>query len=217
MRNSERLRKLKNYIYENLCEGRKMKTPAPGGDITQFVYDEPKVYLGYFPSRSDRTEYAPEEAVNTAPSILIMPNGGYEKNQEEERFDRYSNIHRPKEMGQSLNVTMLFTVFQDGLRLPGFVDKAVETGEFDLSLIMEGSEDGLLTLMNWMDDAGDLLLSGKFIPETDLSVIEKSMEWGLYSDQKYIADRRPLFHGAYNITFKCHADEYNEEINNLIR
>ncbi len=217
MRTSERLRKLKEFVYENLCEGRVMKTPAPGGDITQIVRMEPRCFLGYYPTRPDKTEAMYEAGLNTAPSILIMPVGGYVKNQEEERFDRYSNVHRPKEMGQSLTVQVLFSAFQDDLRLPGFLD-AVESGEtYPMNLIREGTEDGLMTLLNWMDDFDDLLLSEKYVPGTDLSVIEKTMEYGMWSDQKFIKDDRPLYQGLCTLTFKCHADEYNREINDLLR
>ena len=34
MRTSERLRKLKQWIEKELCEGREMKAPAPDMDIT---------------------------------------------------------------------------------------------------------------------------------------------------------------------------------------
>lgn len=216
MRTSERLRKLKKYVYDNLCKGRQMKTPAKDGDFSRIVRAEPKCYLGFYPTRPDESYGAEEDALNTAPSILIMPCGGYVKNMEEQRFDRYNNIHRPKQMGQSLTVQVLFTVYEDGIRLPGFVDGA-ETGEYDMTLIREGTENGLMTLLNWMDDFDDLLLSAKFIPGTDLSLIEQEMKYETYSDQKYIKDDRPLYQGVSTVTFKCYAEEYNPEIENLLR
>ena len=38
-----------------------------------------------------------------------------------------------------------------------------------------------------------------------------------YTDQKFIADRRPAFIGITSLTFQCHADEYNQEIHDLLR
>lgn len=216
MRTSERLRKLRNYVYENLCRGREMKTPAQGGDFSKIVRAEPKCYLGFYPTRPDESYGADEDALNTAPSILIMPVGGYVKNMEEQRFDRYSNIHRPKSMGQSLTVQVLFTVYEDGIRLPGFIDTA-EAGKYDMSLVREGTENGIMTLLNWMDDFDDLILSSKFIPGTDLSLIEQEMRYETYSDQKYIKDDRPLYQGVSTVTFKCYADEFNPEIEGLLK
>ncbi len=213
MRTSERLRKLKEYIYENLCEGREMKTPAPGGDFTQIVRDEPKVYLGFFPTRADTNAYADEQALNTAPSILIMPVGGYQKRQEETRQE----IHRPESLGQAITVQFLFTVYEDGVRMSGFISALEEDPAYDMSLIKEGTENGLMTLVNWMDDLDDLLLADKFIPGTDMTVIEKSMEYGLYSDGKYLKDDRPLFQGICTVTFGCHTNEYSASIEDMLR
>lgn len=215
MRTTERLRKLREFVYENLCRGREMKTPAPDGDVTQIVRQEPGCYLGFYPTRPDLSQYANAEALNTAPSILLMPGGGEWKNQEEQRFDRYNNVHRPKSMGQSLVIQAIFTVYEDGVRLPGFIDNPDE--ELDMSLLREGTDEGLMTLMNWMDDYNDLLLDNKFIPGTDMFVNESSMDYQMYTDQKYINDTRPLYHGICTVTFQCHADEYNEKIQSLLK
>ncbi len=216
MLTTERLKKLQVFVYKNLCQGRQMKTPAKDGDMGTILRDEPKCYVGYYPMRPDTSGFENSEAINTAPSILILPSGGYVKNQEEQRFDRYNNVHRPKSMGQSLTIQVLFTVYEDGVRLPGFIDK-IEKGEFDISLIREGTDEGLSVLLNWMDEFNSLLLNTKFIPETDMFVNDSQSDYGLWSDQKFIQDTRPLYHGICGVTFQCHADEYNPEIENLLK
>lgn len=217
MRTTARLDKLQEWTYQNVCKGRLMKTPANGMNVTQIVKAEPKCYVGYFPMRADETSWAEEDPANTAPSILILPVQSYVKYMEEKRFDRYNHVSRPDELGQGLNVQVLFTVYEDGVREPGFIQKAERTGEIDLTLIREGTREGLYTLLNWMDDFKEKLLGARFIPGTDLFLDEANMTYGLYSDQKYINDKRPLYYGFVNVAFQCYAVEaLNEDIERLL-
>ena len=207
MRTSERLRGLKQWTAKTLCKGRKMKAPSPDMDLTKIIYKEPSCYIGWAPSRLDKGEYV-TEAGQVCPGILIMPNPSYGKYTEEKRFDRYSNIHRPQEMGQHLSVSILFSVYEPGVRLPGFVESVGENGEgTDMSLLLEGTEQGLFTLLDWMDDCMAALIGQKMIPHTDLAVEEDSITYGLYTDQNYVVDRRPIYYGFINLSFLCYAEE----------
>lgn len=218
MRTSERLRGLKNWTEQNLCKGREMKAPAPNMDIGQIVRQEPRCYLAWAPSRMDSSGRLREDPVNVVPGIIIMPNQSYTKYMEEKRFDRYSNIHRPPDLGGHLSVSMLFMVYEPGVRLKGFVDSVGEKGQgLDMSLIVEGTEQGLMTLMNWMDDCMEKLLGQRMIPKTDLFVDEATMTYGLYTDQSYVVDRRPVYYGFVNVVFGCYAEqEPNETINSML-
>lgn len=217
MRTTARLDKLKEWTYENVCKGRLMKTPASGQNVTVLEKAEPKVYVGYFPMRADETAWAEVDPLYTAPSILILPTLSYVKYMEEKRFDRYNKVHRPNDLGQGLNVQVLFTVYEDGVREPGFITKAEETGEIDMTLIREGTREGLYQLLNWMDDFKEKLLGAQFIPGTDLFLDEANMTYGLYSDQKFINDKRPIYYGFVNVAFQCYAEAaINEEIKNLL-
>lgn len=217
MRTVERLRKLQRWTYDTVCRGREMKTPAPNMDVRQIARQEPKVFLAYQPMRPDDSNFTGEiDPLNVSPGIIIAPTFGYLKYMEEQRFDRYNDVHRPKEMGQSLCCQVLFFVYEDGIRLPGFVESA-NSGAYDMSLMAEGTQDGLETLLNWMDDFKDALLSQKTIPDTDMFLNEAECQYGLYSDQKFVADRRPAFIGMVTVTFQCHADEYNDEVTKLLR
>ena len=216
MRTVERLRKFQQWTYDTVCRGREMKTPAPNMDVRKIVRQEPKVFLGFAPMRPDESPTGDIDPLNVAPGIIIAPTFGYLKYMEEQRFDRYNDVHRPKEMGQSLSAQVLFFVYEDGVRLPGFIESA-KTGEYDMKKMREGTQDGLETLLNWMDDFKDALLSAKSIPDTDMFLNEAQAQYGLYSDQKFIADRRPVFIGMVTITFQCHADEFNDEVTKLLR
>ncbi len=207
MRTTERLRGLKKWTYENFCKGREMKAPPPNLDLTKIVRKEPGCYIGWAPSRLSKGEFV-TEAGTVCPGILIMPNQAYVKYTEEKRFDRYNNIHRPQEMGQHLSVSILFSVYEPGTRLPGFIDSAGENGEgMDMSLILEGTEQGLMTLMNWMDDFKIKLLEQKHIPKTDLYVVGESITYSMYTDQNYVVDKRPIFYGFVNADFLCYVEE----------
>lgn len=207
MRTSERLRKLKRWVEIELCEGREMKAPAPDMDITKIIRQEPRCYLAWQPSRPDSTGMMNVDPFNVCPGIIIMPRIAHAKYTEEKRFDRFNNVHRSQELGQNLNVDILFSVYEPGVRLPGFVESAQSAEGLDMRLLMEGTEQGLFTLMDWMDDCIQKLLGQKFIPETDLFVNEATMAYSLYSDQNYVVDKRPIYYGFVTVTFNCHADE----------
>lgn len=208
MRSTERLRGLKAWTYENLCKGREMKAPAEGMDLTKIVRKEPKCFLGWAPSRLNENGQLQTEASTICPGILIMPNQAYAKYTEEKRFDRYSGIHRAQEMGQHLSVSMLFSVYEPGTRLPGFIQSAGENGQgMDLTRLLEGTEQGVMALLNWMDDCMTGLLGRKMIPGTDLYVEDDSITYSLYTDQNYVVDKRPIYYGFVNASFICYAEE----------
>ena len=218
MRFTERLQGLKNWTIEELCKGRIMKAPAENMDISVIKRQEPTCYLAWAPSRLDKTGIPKEIPLSTVPGILIMPNQAYAKYMEEKRFDRYNGIHRPQEMGQNLAVSILFSVYEPGIRLPGFIGSVGEKGQgLDTTLILEGTEQGLFTLMNWMDDCMDKLLSTKIIPKTDLFLQDETVTYSLYTDQSYVVDRRPIYYGFVNAVFNCYADDgINPEIEKLL-
>ena len=102
------------------------------------------------------------------------------------------------------------TFEQNMLRLEQIV-RAMERGdvalEESLKLFQEGTEQGLMTLLNWMDDCIEKLLGQKFIPHTDLFLNEASMVYSLYTDQSFIVDKRPIYYGFVNAEFSCYANE----------
>lgn len=218
MLTTERLLGLKKWITKELCEGRELKAPAPNMNIAEIVRQEPRCYLAWAPSRMDSSGHLRPDPDSVVPSIIVMPNQSYAKYMEEQRFDRYNNIHRPKMLGQHLGVSILFSVYEPGTRLEGFVDSIGEKGQgLDMSLIMEGTEEGLKTLLNWMDECIQKMLGEKVIPGTDMFLDEASMTYSLYTDQSYVVDKRPIFYGFINADFACYADEsFNLEIYNLL-
>ena len=208
MRFTERFRGLKDWTIKELCEGREMKVPAENMDIGVIRRAQPNCFLGWAPARVDATGRLTEIPNITVPGIIIMPNQQYAKYMEERRFDRYNNVHSPQEMGQRLGVSILFGIYEPGIRLPGFKESVGENGSgMDLSLIQEATEEGFYTIMGWMDDCVEKLLGAKNIPHTDLNVWEETVTYSLYVDQEYVKDLRPLYYGFVNCVFGCYATE----------
>ena len=203
---------LQSWLTTNLCEGRSMKAPAPDMDIAKIVRAEPKVYIGWYPRRPDQTLARSEAPINVCPGILIMPNASKVRDMEEKRFDRYNGVHRPRELGQTLSVSMLFSVYEQGIRKPGFIQ---DTSRMDL--IEEGTEEGLFTLTDWMDECIMKLLGTQLIPNTDLYLNDTNSVYSLYTDQSYVVDRRPIFYGFINAEFGCYAEDgLNSNINKML-
>lgn len=208
MRTTERLTGLKKWIIQELCAGRSMKAPGENGNIADIRYKEPACYLAWAPARLDQTGQVQDDMFSVVPGIIVMPNQSYAKYMEEQRFDRYNHIHRPQQMGAHLSVSILFCVYEPGIRLPGFIESVGKQGKgLSMELIEEGTEQGLFTLCNWMDDCMLGLLREKMIPDTDLFVEESTMTYSLYTDQSYVVDRRPIYYGFINVSFGCYAEE----------
>lgn len=194
-----RLDRLRAWLTEAVCVGREMK--APGKSLTDIRYEQPRVYVGYYPIRPLKKgtiatggtfDYA------SAPAILIMFTPSKARDMEIEHFDRYNNIHRPQEFGGKLNISLLVSVYEPGTRLPGFDGN-------DPNGIIDESENGLFTLTDWMDDIQRALLAQETIPGTDMYVITSTIQYSPYVDGDYIADRRPYFYGMINLTFGYYA------------
>lgn len=217
MRISEKLMRLKEWAEKNLCDGRVMKTPAADLDITKILCREPVVYLAWAPLRMNKAGTLEPDTSNTVPSITIMPSMSYAKMIEEKRFDRCQGIHRPVNLGNQLSITMLFSVYEPGTRLPGFAESGNEKGKgLDLTLFQEGTEQGLITLVDWIDDAKTALLRDMSIHGSDMFLNEQSLTWSLYTDQQYITDRRPIYYGFINCTFGGYTDEGAKKTNQYL-
>lgn len=209
MRTIERLRAIRDWAQSNLCEGRQMKAPGKDMHITDIRTQEPRVFIGWQPALPMELRGLAEngEAETVCPAITIMlaPSDG--KKLDERRFDAYNHIARPKSLGRTLCVTMLFSVYEPGIRMPGFVTEG-EDGEteIDMEKYHDGTEAGQAALMDWMDECMDLLIAQHNIPDSDLTLHEDKLTYSLYTDQNYVVDRRPIYYGFVNAEFGCYAD-----------
>lgn len=213
MRTYERLRKMQTWFQGELCKGRLYKAPVPsqraatyGPDITDFTRTEPSVFIGYQPMRPNEPgRVDPSDPYSVCPAITIMPAPSLVRYVPEKRFDRYQNVHRSQQMGQSLTVQILFSVYEPGIRMPGFAD-SLDAKDPDMTLLRDGTEAGVQTLFDWMDDCKALLLRERTVPGTDLILEDDNLVYSMYTDQQYIVDRRPLYYGFINAEFKGYAD-----------
>lgn len=204
MRTRQRLQGLKAWTFENLCKGRSYKSPAPDGKLGGITNQEPCCFLGWTPAAPNASDMFGADPLNVCPGILIMPAPSKAKHVEEKRFDRYNNVSRPKEFSQTLSVQMLFELYEPGIFLPGWKK---EDGTVDHTKIADATEEGLMTLYDWLDDAKEKLLAARVISGTDLYLDDDSLEYSPYTDQSYIVDKRPMYYGTIFATFLCHASE----------
>ncbi len=208
MTTHQRLEGLKNWCEKELCRGRLMKAPADDGDLKKWAWVEPKCFINYYPvlTPSDFSEFY------VAPSILICQGLGRIKFTEEEKYDQYRSISRPQELGQSLPVTLIFSVYDQGTRLPGFIPQLRE-GNFDEDLIVEGTQAGMETLNRWMDEAMRKLIGQGHVPGTDL-FLNRKIEDGCYGplqEAHYVKDMRPSYIGLIQAEYNCYAEEEPSE------
>lgn len=78
MRTTDRLKGLKKWLDERLCEGREMKSPAPNNDITQFCRQRPQVYIGWQPTRAE-FGFTEDVQSNVCPCIVVLPSTSHLK------------------------------------------------------------------------------------------------------------------------------------------
>ena len=90
--------------------------------------------------------------------------------------------------------------------MPGFIEQA-RGGDWDISLVREGSDEGLFLLLDWVDDFREKLLAARVIPGTDMALGDDQLTWAMYADQHFISDRRPLYYAYLNVIFRMHSDE----------
>lgn len=213
MRNTERLRALKSFIQENLCDGREMKAPGKNYDIREVRYTEPKCHIGWTPTRPDMDS---DGSIMTAcPGILIMPSQGNAYLPETRERDRADGVRRSKQFGDTLSVSILLAVYEPGIRMPGYMD---ENGVIDADLIKEGTEQGLMTLIDWMDDTVDVLMKYRSIPHTDLILNEETVIRSMYTEGGFVVDKRPVFYGFVNCEFKGHTSyAMNDVVADLLK
>lgn len=204
MTTRERLLALKKWATDNLCQGKMLK--APGKDVTLDTYQEPRVYLAWPPSRGNQTGWGQPDPVNVAPGILIAPGTLYAKKPETDSNDLYKKLHRPEELGEAQSFSLLFIVYEPGVRLPGFED-AAKKGMLDISKLEESTEEGLFTLTDWMDECKKKLMTSGGIPGTDMYLMARYLTAEPYSEGGYISDKRPYYYGFVSATFGGYSEK----------
>lgn len=207
MTSKERLEALQKWVFEHACAGKSMKTR--GRDDMTALYKEPQCYIAYYPKRS--ATGTPSYS-SVAPSILIEVGASKTRQVQEQRLDRYSNIHRSPDMGATLSVGFVFVVYDPGTRN----QIAEESGM--ASDIETPGDAGFYTLTTWMDELQRELLGARVIPGTDLFLLDESGEWQPVTVQDSDKDTRPgYYYGIFGCEFGCYANHSdNPEIRRLL-
>lgn len=207
MTTRERMEAVKVFVYDTCCKGRKMRTPGADGTIDKVCYEEPRVYVGYYPIKQE-TQEVPRCAI---PSILIMMAPGHAYMDQEERLDRYGGIKRSEDLGQVLALQLLFTCYEPENR---GVDFGVSGRISDLD---EYTEEGFYQLTGWMDELQSALMGAESIPGSDLMVWKNSVQPSPVLENGYLIDKRPIYRGVVNCKFRCYVNRaLNENLRNLL-
>ena len=203
MRNRERFQKFGEWVRENCCKGREMKTPVTGGRDYDVKWAEPQCFVGnLYPLMSARAD-----AASVTPSILVMCGGGDGAGETSEYLDSRQHINRPDEVGETLEFQLVHAIYEPGTRtgkMTGERETPHESMEWN-DLCDEGS----MVLVDWMDDTKAALLGADSIPGTDLIIRRKSVRWEPLKENGAVADRRPFYMGVVAVTCETQTREDN--------
>lgn len=189
MNTRRRLEALQTWVIDNLCKGKRMKTP--GETDFSVEYTEPRCFVGLYPwTLNEASEY------NVAPSILIIPDVSKAKDVRIKSYDQSDNIGRPQNLGAQLNLRLVFCVYD-----PGDRTAELKTSQNPYTDILEGDNGGFFTLTDWLDECMEKLLQANSIPGCDLFLYEDTITWAPMTEGEAILDRRPLYYGILQLGF----------------
>lgn len=171
---------------------------APGESLGDIIYRRPEIYTAFYPDRTPAASMRAESGAYSAPSILMMLAPSNARNMEPERFDRRDGIIRPMDLGGKLGISLLFSVYEPGVRQPGFDGN-------DPDLIADPGAEGFFTVTDWMDEVSAALIAAQNVPGSDLFLWEGSLTYSPYMEGGYISDTRPIYYGIMNMVFGHYA------------
>ena len=187
---SERMRALREWVYTRCCKGRTMKTPVVRGRDLDVAWREPKCFGGdFYPARAlDR-----RNPYSIAPSILVARISHTPYAETMEYLDSRIKVSRPKELGNTLTINLIHTVYEPGERTESGGGDPHEALATDESI-----DTGSLILGQWMEDtaaelAAALSVAGMAVKRSSI-VIEPLIE------NEAVSDRRPLYLGVVQAT-----------------
>lgn len=184
-----RLSAFQDWVYQNLCKGRSMKTP--GDTDFSVVYTEPRCFVALYPWQlNEASEY------NVAPSILIIPDVSKGKDVRVKSYDQSEGVARPQNLGAQLNLKLIYCVYDPGERTA-----ELKESQNPYKDILEGDNGGFYTLTDWLDESMEKLMQVQSIPGSDLFLYEDSLTWTPMTEGEAILDRRPLYYGILQIGF----------------
>lgn len=202
MRYRQRLEKLRDWVLKTCCEGRSMKTP--GKTEYDVAWREPRCFLGNFPAS------AQGELFNVAPCILILPAGGLAEGDTSQYLDSRSGISRPKDMGATLQVQIVHVSYDPGERT-GIRKDDGRADPKQALIINEDADEGMLALIDWMDDTMAALVGAKSITGSDLTIKEDTVGFEPFKENGALADRRPYYLGHVTVEFASVTHRTNNE------
>lgn len=204
MRTGQRLRGIREFLIKEIC-GKPMKRPTDKALDVEWV--KPDVYIGYYPDYMEIDSLSPR----TAPAVLIIPKLMKANTVNDHRFDRYNNIVRSDEAEAELTVQIVLVLWDPGERT-----RIAEMTQDPMQI--ESNSDGLMRMIDWLDELSAALNGTKYIPETDLMPRKETILYQPLMEMDRIVDKRPLYFGILECSFFGMVNEKpNESIKDLLR
>lgn len=154
------------FVYESVCKGRMMRTPANSGRDTDIAYAEPGVYPGLYPLQGGRGDFL--ESI--APGVAVIPGEGQMGGR-----DFGGNA--------AIQYTFLMALYHPG-------DGSGEDGVFH-----NASWAGLWEIENWMEDLVTALYQAGSVADMPIAQKDGNpvIKWEIYLEDRTTIDLRPIW------------------------
>lgn len=188
---SQRMRAFRQWVYENCCKGRKMKTPVVRGRDVDIAWSEPRCFGGdFYPYRVlDR-----KNPYSIAPSILVTRISHAPHAETMQYLDSRQKVSRPKELGNTITLNLIHTIYEPGER----TQDGTDGDPHEVFLTDEDMDMGSLILGQWMDDTAAALASALSV--AGMTVNKESILIEPLIENEAVSDRRPLYLGMVQVT-----------------
>lgn len=208
LRYRQRLDVVHKWVYEKLCKGRSMKTP--GQNEYDVVWTEPRCFLCNLPASARGVPF------NIAPGLLLLVGGGLAAGDTSKYLDNRNGISRPEDVGAALQLQIVHVMYEPGERT-GIRKEDGRADPKEALVINEEADEGMLKLIDWMEDTMSALIGAESIPGTDLIVKKDTVGFEPFKENGGLADRRPFYLGHVVVEFAAltHGDD-NELISKLL-
>lgn len=186
----EKRRMLRDWVYENCCKGRQMKTPVPRGRDYDVKWAEPHCFGGdNYPARVKDIK----NPYSVAPSILITGVSFKPYAETSEYLDSRQKVSRPKNVGNTMTLNLIHAVYDPGERVAARKDG----DPHEMLLTDETMDTGSMILWQWMEDTAAAIHAALSI--AGMTVKDDSIIIEPLTENESVSDRRPIYLGVVQV------------------
>lgn len=197
----EKRHMLRDWVYENCCKGRQMKTPVPRGRDYDVKWAEPNCFGGdNYPARARDIK----NPYSVAPSILITGVSFKPYAETSEYLDSRQKVSRPKNVGSTITLNLIHAVYDPGERMTvrqkeNAQGEPIQDGDpHEMLLTDEAMDTGSMILWQWMEDTASAIHAALSI--AGMTVKDDSIIIEPLTENESVSDRRPVYFGVVQVT-----------------